>query len=74
MSMDSLQRNQNNEEIYEWIKLYQETKDEDAQLKLVKHYDALVRSLSRKFSKGRDYDEDMFQVGMVGSACCVRKI
>ena len=66
MSTESLQSNQNNEQVYEWIKLYQKTKDEEAQLKLVKHYEALVRSLSRKFSKGRDYDEDMFQVGMVG--------
>lgn len=66
MSTESLQSNPSNEQVYEWIKLYQKTKDEEAQLKLVKHYEALVRSLSRKFSKGRDYDEDMFQVGMVG--------
>lgn len=66
MSAESLQHSQNNERIYEWIKSYQETKDEDAQYYLVKHYEALVRSLARKFSKGREYDEDMFQVGMVG--------
>ena len=66
MSTDSLQRNQNNDQVYECITLYQKTKDTDAQLNLVNHYEALVRSLSRKFSKGRDYDEDMFQVGMVG--------
>ncbi|MCM3714667.1 RNA polymerase sigma factor SigB [Halalkalibacter oceani] len=66
MSAESLQHSQNNEQIYEWIKRYQDTKDEDAQYYLVKHYEALVRSLARKFSKGREYDEDMFQVGMVG--------
>ncbi|MCM3761680.1 RNA polymerase sigma factor SigB [Alkalihalobacillus oceani] len=66
MSAESLRHSQNNEQIYEWIKSYQETKDEDAQYYLVKHYEALVRSLARKFSKGREYDEDMFQVGMVG--------
>ncbi|MBP3953304.1 RNA polymerase sigma factor SigB [Bacillus suaedae] len=66
MSTESLQHSRNNEEVYEWISQYQKNGDSDVQLKIVKHYEALVRSLSRKFSKGRDYDEDLFQVGMVG--------
>ncbi|NEU31461.1 RNA polymerase sigma factor SigB [bacterium LRH843] len=66
MSMDYLQYNRNNQQIYEWINFYQETKDEYAGLQLVNHYEPLVRSLSRKFSKGNDFDEDMFQVGVIG--------
>lgn len=66
MSKESPQDNQHSKQIYEWIKLYQETKDKDAQLQLVNHYEALVRSLSRKFSRGFDQEEDMFQVGVIG--------
>jgi RNA polymerase sigma-B factor len=73
MSNESSRHSQNNEEIYEWIKDYQEHDNPDSQLKLVKHYEALVRSLSRKFSKGRDYEEDMFQVGMVGLLAAMKR-
>ncbi|ADC49897.1 MULTISPECIES: RNA polymerase sigma factor SigB [Alkalihalophilus] len=66
MSTESLPHKQNKDEVYEWIRLYQETGEEEVQVKLVKHYEALVRSLARKFSKGREYDEDLYQVGMVG--------
>ncbi|KMJ55859.1 RNA polymerase sigma factor SigB [Alkalihalophilus sp. As8PL] len=66
MSTESLPHKQNKDEVYDWIRLYQETGDEETQVKLVKHYEALVRSLARKFSKGREYDEDLYQVGMVG--------
>ncbi|MDT8862717.1 RNA polymerase sigma factor SigB [Alkalihalobacillus sp. MEB130] len=73
MSMESNRHNLNNEQVYQWIKHYQEFDDEESQLKLVQHYEALVRSLSRKFSKGRDYDEDMFQVGMVGLLAALKR-
>ncbi len=73
MSNESHRHNQNNEEVYEWIQNYQQFDDSDAQLKLVQHYEALVRSLSRKFSKGRDYEEDMFQVGMVGLLAAIKR-
>jgi len=66
VSTESLPYNQNKDEIYQWIEEYQRTKNEEVQVRLVKHFEALVRSLSRKFSKGREYDEDLFQVGMVG--------
>ncbi|WP_059105949.1 RNA polymerase sigma factor SigB [Shouchella shacheensis] len=66
MPTEPLPYNQNKDNIYAWISEYQETGDEVVQLKLVRHFEALVRSLSRKFSKGREYDEDLFQVGMVG--------
>ncbi|GAE26453.1 RNA polymerase sigma factor SigB [Halalkalibacter wakoensis JCM 9140] len=74
MSVDSGKlHNQNNEQVYEWIQHYQQFDDDESQLKLVKHYEALVRSLARKFSKGRDYDEDMFQVGMVGLLAALKR-
>ncbi|WP_066159466.1 RNA polymerase sigma factor SigB [Halalkalibacter krulwichiae] len=73
MSKDSQRRSQNNEEVYEWITSYQASGDESAQLKLVQHYEGLVRSLSRKFSKGREYEEDMFQVGMVGLLAAMKR-
>ncbi len=66
MSTESLPYNQNKDDIYKWIEEYQRTGSEEVQVRLVKHFEALVRSLSRKFSKGREYDEDLFQVGMVG--------
>ncbi|GAF11775.1 RNA polymerase sigma factor SigB [Bacillus sp. JCM 19046] len=66
MSTESLPYNQNKDNIYIWIEEYQRTGNEEVQVQLVKHFEALVRSLSRKFSKGREYDEDLFQVGMVG--------
>ncbi|MFC0472366.1 RNA polymerase sigma factor SigB [Halalkalibacter kiskunsagensis] len=73
MSTDSPRHNQNNEQVYEWIKNYQENADEYSQVKIVKHYEALVRSLARKFSKGREYDEDLFQVGMVGLLAAIKR-
>lgn len=66
VSTESLPYNQNKDNIYIWIEEYQRTGNEEVQVQLVKHFEALVRSLSRKFSKGREYDEDLFQVGMVG--------
>lgn len=53
MSTESHHYSQNKDKVYGWIKEFQETRNDDVQLKLVKHYEALVRSLSRKFSKGR---------------------
>jgi len=54
------------EQINAWIKLYQETKDEMAQTKLVEHYKKLVESLAYRYSKGQSHHEDLVQVGMVG--------
>lgn len=53
-------------EVYDWIKKYQQTGDKEAQLKLVTYYEPFVRSLSRKYTSNNKYDEDMFQVGMIG--------
>lgn len=73
MSTESHHYSQNKDKVYGWIKEFQETRNDDVQLKLVKHYEALVRSLSRKFSKGREHDEDLFQVGMVGLLAALQR-
>ncbi|WP_243292539.1 RNA polymerase sigma factor SigB [Bacillus sp. FJAT-47783] len=54
------------EEINELICLYQEKEDQKAQEILVKHYENLVRSLAKKYVNGKDFLEDLIQVGMVG--------
>ncbi|WP_088105705.1 RNA polymerase sigma factor SigB [Halalkalibacter urbisdiaboli] len=73
MSTGSLPHNQNKDDVYQWIKYYQENNDEETQIKLVEHFDSLVRALARKFSRGRDYDEDLFQVGMVGLLAALKR-
>ncbi|ALA52014.1 RNA polymerase sigma factor SigB [Shouchella clausii] len=73
MSTESLPYSQNKDDIYLWIEQYQKTGSEEAQIKLVNHFEALVRSLSRKFSKGREYDEDLYQVGMVGLLAAMKR-
>ncbi len=71
--MESLQHNSKKDKVYEWIDRYQTDGDEEVQVNLVKHYEGLVRSLSRKFSRGREYDEDLFQVGMVGLLAAMKR-
>ncbi|WP_078551285.1 RNA polymerase sigma factor SigB [Bacillus alkalicellulosilyticus] len=66
MSTKPQQQHKSDDEIFEWILEYQTNKNEEVQTKLVTHYDALVRSLSKKFAKGKDHEDDLYQVGMVG--------
>ncbi|MED3553080.1 RNA polymerase sigma factor SigB [Cytobacillus praedii] len=44
-----------------------------AQTILVEHYTALVASLARKYSRGRNFHEDMVQVGMLGLLSAIRR-
>ncbi|WP_017729382.1 RNA polymerase sigma factor SigB [Halalkalibacterium ligniniphilum] len=73
MSMESLQHKKNKDDVYEWIRLFQEKRDEEIQTRLVKHFEPLVQSLSRKFSRSREHDEDLFQVGMVGLLAALQR-
>ncbi|WP_062048817.1 RNA polymerase sigma factor SigB [Bacillus sp. JCM 19034] len=73
MSTESIQRNQNNDDVYRWIDEYQENGDKNVQLKIVEHYKGLVHSLSKKFSRGKDHEEDLFQVGMVGLLAALQR-
>ncbi|HEY2421672.1 MAG TPA: RNA polymerase sigma factor SigB, partial [Neobacillus sp.] len=52
------------EEIDALILEFQSTDSKEAQEILVEHYAALVGSLARKYSKGRNFHEDLTQVGM----------
>ena len=61
------------EEVLLWIKQYQETEDDEAQTKLVLHYNRLVHSLARKYSNGKAYHEDLAQVGMLGLLGAIRR-
>lgn len=55
------------------IKSYQLHQDEDAQKQLVLQYHNLVEVLARKYSKGRSFHEDIFQVGMLGLLGAIRR-
>lgn len=52
--------------LYDWIKQYQQNPTEEIKTKLVLHFEDLVHSLARKFSRGENLHEDLAQVGMVG--------
>lgn len=54
------------EQLYEWINAYQQNPTEEVKTSLVLHYEDLVKSLARKFSRGDELYEDLIQVGMIG--------
>lgn len=61
------------EQVLEWIRRYQESEDDEAQTQLVLHYERLVQSIARKYSKGKSYHEDIAQVGMLGLLGAIRR-
>ncbi|MBD7907353.1 RNA polymerase sigma factor SigB [Sporosarcina gallistercoris] len=61
------------EQVLEWIRRYQENEDDEAQTQLVLHYERLVQSIARKYSKGKSYHEDIAQVGMLGLLGAIRR-
>ncbi|WP_240377441.1 RNA polymerase sigma factor SigB [Bacillus piscicola] len=76
MTMESQQPTRKTSEedsVYQWIYQFQEDPSEEIQTKLVQHYDSLVQSLARKFSRGQDHDEDLYQVGMIGLLAALRR-
>jgi len=60
-------------QVYEWIKAYQLNREEEAQKQLVLHYKGLVQTIARKYAKGRSFQEDIFQVGMIGLLGAIRR-
>ncbi|WP_042463469.1 RNA polymerase sigma factor SigB [Neobacillus dielmonensis] len=66
-------RKRTKEEIDALILEFQQHDNELAQTILVEHYTALVGSLARKYSKGKNLHEDMMQVGMVGLLAAIRR-
>ncbi len=61
------------EKVNEWIKAYQLHEDEEAQDQLVLHYKNLVETIARKYSRGRSFQEDIAQVGMIGLLGAIRR-
>lgn len=61
------------EEIDALILEYQQNESSSAQTILVEQYTALVGSLARKYSKGRNFHEDIMQVGMIGLLGAIRR-
>ncbi|GIN86570.1 RNA polymerase sigma factor [Heyndrickxia sporothermodurans] len=61
------------EKIHDLIKQYQENEDMNAQNDLVLHYQNLVESIARKYSKGQSYHEDIVQVGLLGLLGAIRR-
>jgi len=74
MSMKETNLHRSKDEILELIRLCQQetSESEKAQTQLVIHYEALVRSLAKKFS-GRFDNEDLVQVGMLGLLSAIRR-
>jgi RNA polymerase sigma-B factor len=61
------------EEIDALILEFQQNENPIAQTILVENYTALVGSLARKYSKGRNFHEDIMQVGMIGLLAAIRR-
>ena len=61
------------EEIDALILQFQQNESSLAQTILVEHYTALVGSLVRKYSRGRNSHEDLMQVGMLGLLSAIRR-
>lgn len=67
-------KDENNDDIYEWIEFLQENPgDEVVQEKVVLKYKNLVESLARKYSRNSNIHEDLVQIGMIGLLAAVRR-
>lgn len=73
MTQPSQTAKRSKEEIEALILEYQQNESSSAQTLLVEHYTALVGSLARKYSKGRNIHEDIMQVGMLGLLGAIRR-
>lgn len=61
------------EEIEQYIQSFQNHQDEEAQAKLVLYYKPLIEHISRKYSKGKSFHEDIVQVGIIGLLGAIRR-
>jgi len=73
MSKESLHKSSSNEDVLEWIALYQSTEDDEAQTNIVIHYRYLVEAIARKYTNGKSYYDDLIQVGMLGLLGAIRR-
>ena len=61
------------EEIEALIAAFQKEESAEAQTILVEQYTALIGSLARKYSKGKNLHEDIMQVAMIGLLSAIRR-
>lgn len=61
------------QQVIDWIHEYQVNHDEEAQTQLVLHYERLVHSIARKYSRGQSHHEDIVQAGMLGLLGAIRR-
>ncbi|WP_216831438.1 RNA polymerase sigma factor SigB [Alkalihalobacterium elongatum] len=73
MSTKPQHRPSSKDSVVQWITEYQQGESDVAQTKLVEHYKPLVLTLSRKFARGPEHAEDLFQVGMLGLLGAIRR-
>ncbi|MCU9615170.1 RNA polymerase sigma factor SigB [Caldibacillus lycopersici] len=73
MQRHSRQNDQSKEDVLTWIRNFQEHNDEHSQNNLVLHFKPLVETLARKYAKGKDFYDDLFQVGMLGLLGAIRR-
>ncbi|MFT8317755.1 MAG: RNA polymerase sigma factor SigB [Sporolactobacillus sp.] len=61
-------------EVRRLILAYQkDSKNEELQTKIITNYESLVASLSYKFARDRDTQEDLYQVGMIGLIAAMQR-
>jgi RNA polymerase sigma-B factor len=60
------QRHHQDNQVYQWITNYQQNQSEEIKTKLALHFEPLIYSLARRFSRGHELMEDLVQVGMMG--------
>lgn len=65
--------NETKEQVLQWLHDFQESNDEYAQTQLVLHYERLVHSIARKYSRGQSQHEDIVQAGMLGLLGAIRR-
>ncbi|WP_442597618.1 RNA polymerase sigma factor SigB [Neobacillus sp. D3-1R] len=73
MQKPSQPNHSSKDSVNELIRAYQLQQDEEAQKQLVMQYQNLVEMLARKYSKGRSFHEDIYQVGMLGLLGAIRR-
>lgn len=73
MNKTSQPNHDSQQQVYDWIKAYQLNQDEEAQKQLVLYYKNLVQTIARKYAKERSFQEDIFQVGMIGLLGAIRR-
>ncbi|MED3561430.1 RNA polymerase sigma factor SigB [Bacillus xiapuensis] len=73
MTQPSQTMKRTKEEINALIKEFQQNDSAAAQAILVEQYTALIASLARKYSRVKNFHEDLMQVGMIGLLFALRR-